>query len=278
MIELREEEFDIVLDLLQQPENIHNVFVYSVIDHKQQGKIFVNDKNNPTAGLLVNKGGCYYVFGVVTDNVFNNLLIEYLRNPSNHINFFDMYLSSDEWLELLKKSLEGNVVELKRTHYVLEEINKLVQEANIPDEFQLNQIDHELFNRYREQIDNSYSHLWGSSEKYLENTFGLCLLKNNKFASVCNTFYIGGNYIAPDIITLNEFRNKGLATIVCSFFIKRTKELGLTPYWDCDAGNEASNRLAQRLGFKKIGDVPILWWHENTEVIENYLKKFNYMT
>ena len=29
-------------------------------------------------------------------------------------------------------------------------------------------------------------------------------------------------------------------------------------------------------GFLKVGSVPILWWHENEEVIKNYLKKNNY--
>ncbi|GIN74693.1 acetyltransferase [Bacillus sp. J14TS2] len=278
MIELTENEFDMVLDLLQQPKNIHNVFVYSVIEHKQQGKIFVNNKISPSAGLVMNEGGCYYVFGDVSDNVFNDSLIEYLSDPSNHVNFFDMYLSSNEWLEFLKRSLEGNVVQLKRTHYVLEEINKMVQDVETPDGFKNKPINGELFNKYKAQIDSSYSYLWGSSDKYLKNAFGFCLLKNDEFVSVCNTFYIGGKFIAPDIITLNEYRGRGLATIVCSYFIKRSKELGLTPYWDCDAGNEASNRLAQKLGFRKVGDVPILWWHENKKVIEKYLKKFNYVT
>lgn len=278
MIELIEEEYGKIFDLVHQPDNIHNVFVYSVIEHKQQGKIFVNNRNNPTAGLVMNKGGCYYVFGDVSDDVFNESLVEYLRDPSNHTNFFDLYFSSNEWLNLLKHSLEGNVVLLKRNHYILEEVHKIVQDLEIFDGFQLKRIDDKLFNQYREQIDHSYSHLWGSSDKYLENAFGFCLLNNGEFASVCNTFYIDGKYIAPDIITLNEYRNKGLATKVCSYFIMRSKELGLTPYWDCDAGNEASNRLAQKLGFRKVGDVPILWWHENKNVIEKYLKKNNYMT
>ena len=277
MIELREDEFRNILGCLGQPDGIHNVFVYSVIDRKQQGKVFVNNRNDPTAGLVINKGGCYYVFGNVSDNAFNNDLVAYLSNPSNHANFFDLYLSSDEWLTFLKRALKGNVVELKRNHYMLEEISSKVRDVQIPKEFQLKLIDENLFNTYRDQIDKSYSHLWGSSDSYLNHAFGYCLLRNDDFVSVCNTFYIGGNFIAPDIVTMSEFRNKGLATVVCSYFIKRSFELGLTPYWDCDAGNDASNRLAQTLGFRHVGNVPILWWHENKQVIENYLKKYHYV-
>lgn len=108
--------------------------------------------------------------------------------------------------------------------------------------------------------------------------FGFCLQANDKFTSVCNTFFIGRNLVAPNIVTLKEHRGVGLATIVCTQFINKSKELGLTPYWDCDAGNEASNKLANRLGFSKIEDVPILWWHESQDVINNFLKKNNYST
>ncbi|XEC94304.1 hypothetical protein AB6A23_23800 [Paenibacillus tarimensis] len=75
MIELREDEFSKILGVLRQPDGIHNVFVYSVIDRKQQGKVFVNNRNDPTAGFVINRGGCYYVFGDVSDNAFNNDLV-----------------------------------------------------------------------------------------------------------------------------------------------------------------------------------------------------------
>ncbi|KPB06381.1 GNAT family N-acetyltransferase [Bacillus sp. CHD6a] len=277
MIELKKEEYDKLFELVKRPDSIHNVFVYSVIEQKQEGKIFVNNRTNPTSGLVVNQGGCYYVFGDVSDNVFNKLLVEFLMEPSNHANFYDMYLSSIEWLDFLKSSLEGNVVELKRTHYVLEELNSEVKEVAIPKGFELKSMDKGLFDKYKEQIDDSYAYLWESSNRYLQHAFGFCILEDGEFASVCNTFYIDSKFIAPDIITLDKFRKFGLATLVCSQFIKKSQELRLKPYWDCDAGNEASNKLAQKLGFKKLGDVPILWWHENPKVIDNYLKKNNYI-
>jgi len=86
----------------------------------------------PTAGLVINKGGCYYVFGDASYNAFNNDLVEFLSNPLNHANFFDLYLSSDEWLTLLKCELEGNVVQLNRSHYVLEDISIKFREIQIP--------------------------------------------------------------------------------------------------------------------------------------------------
>ncbi|WP_078381999.1 GNAT family N-acetyltransferase [Sutcliffiella halmapala] len=273
--EINTHQYGEVLHLIEGLEGIHNVFVYAVIEQKQQGKIFVNNLTSPTAGLVVNKGGCYYVFGEISDTQFNQPLISYLKEQSNHANFFDLYMSSKEWVSILKPALEGNVVELKRNHYILEE-NRIVHTEKIPDGFVLKNIDEYLFNKYMEQVDHSYSNLWDSAENYLNKAFGICLVNNDEFASVCNTFYIGNGYIAPDIITMDEYRELGLATIVCSTFIRKSRELDLIPYWDCDAGNDASNALAQKLGFTKLGEVPILWWHQNQDVIRNYLKKNNY--
>jgi len=58
-----------------------------------------------------------------------------------------MYLSSDEWLTLLKHALKGNVVQLNRSHYKLEEISSKVRDIQISKEFQLKSIDENLFNK-----------------------------------------------------------------------------------------------------------------------------------
>ncbi|CAG7644939.1 hypothetical protein PAECIP111802_03387 [Paenibacillus allorhizosphaerae] len=146
----------------------------------------------------------------------------------------------------------------------------------VPEGYEVIPIDSPLFNIYQDKIDTTYSLLWESDEEYLQKAFGFCLRTNGELASVCNTSFVGGGFIAPDILTLKKHRRTGLATIVCTFYVQKSRELGLTPYWNCDAGNDASNSLAQRLGFIKVCDLPILWWHENPKTIASYLKKYHY--
>ncbi|MFD0712964.1 GNAT family N-acetyltransferase [Paenibacillus sp. GCM10027626] len=277
MIQLLSDEYEAIIGLVKDNVRFHNVFVYSVLERNQPGKVFVNRKTNPTAGIIVHRGGCYYVFGDRSDAEFNASLIAFLQERSNHANFYDLYTSSAEWHNFLASALQGRVVQLTRTHYILNSSTELNEYTEIPEDLRVLPIDKQSYDDYRTKIDATYDLLWESDQEYLQKAFGISIVATDGgFASVCNTFFVGGGYIAPDIITLEKYRNKGLVSVACTHFIQRSNSLGLTPYWDCDAGNEASNRLAQRLGFSKVGDLPILWWHENEQVISNYLKKNNY--
>ncbi|UVI29294.1 GNAT family N-acetyltransferase [Paenibacillus spongiae] len=278
MDQLSPRDYHQIDGIIQDRFNCRNVFVHSVLDQNQPGTVYVNDSSHPTSGLVVHRGGCYYVFGDTADSEFNRALIDFLQNRFNHSNYFDLYVSSLDWIRLLEPALKGNVVRLTRSHYILREDAEVNRDAEIPEGYQLSAVDERLFIKYRSTMDRTYELLWGSEKAYLQHAFGFCLLAKDEFASVCNTFFVGGGLIAPDIVTLDNHRNKGLAAIVCTSFIKASRKLGLTPYWDCDAGNTASNRLANRLGFTKVGDVPILWWHENQDVIHQYLKKYHYST
>ncbi|MBB3072463.1 RimJ/RimL family protein N-acetyltransferase [Paenibacillus baekrokdamisoli] len=277
MIQLSNCDYKDIIGVVKDKFHFHNVFVYSVLELNQPGTVFVNSKTDPTAGIIMNRGGCYYVFGDLSDSNFNNSLIAFLQDRSNHANFYDLYSSSVDWHLFLESALRGEVVQLTRSHYVLDDYDQSNCNTELPAGFQISKIDKKYYNDYRTQIDNTYDLLWESDDDYLQNAFGFSIIgSNGEFASVCNTFFIGGGFIAPDILTLEKYRNMGLASIVCTHFIQRSRSLGLKPYWDCDAGNEASNRLVKRLGFVKVGDLPILWWHENKDVISNYLKKNNY--
>ena len=279
MIKLEINEYHKIKPLIAHQDNeFIFVFVHSVIDGNQSGKIFVNHIENPTAGLIASSGGKYYLFGKEDDPIFNRGLLDFLANTDHHSNFYDLYCSSDTWIDLVKKRLDENVVELSRSHYILRKnaISNVDKHLNTPEDFRLRRMDEELYERYKNEIDDSYALLWESPDKYLDTTFGYCYMKGNDFVSVCNTFYIGGGYIEPDIITLSDYRNQGMAYAVCQTFIEHSVQQNLIPYWDCDAGNEASNKLVTKLGFDKVGDLSILWWHESKEVIKQYLSKYNY--
>lgn len=277
MIELKTNEYYKIDPLIAHKENeFIFVFVQSVIDNNQPGKIFINNSDNPTAGLVASRGGKYYLFGNEEDQAFNSLLLDFLANPDNHANFYDLYFSSNTWLSIIKAPLNDNVVELSRSHYILSNTTIIDNHATQSGEFLLKSINDKLYDRYVYEVDDSYSLLWDSSNAYLERAFGYCFLSESGFVSACNTFYIGGGYIEPDIITLSDYRKQGLAFALCQEFIKHSRQSKLIPYWDCDSGNNASNLLAIKLGFNKVGEVPILWWHENKQVISNYLLKYNY--
>lgn len=280
MIQLAVSEYTRILPYISSEENNGRfifVFVYSVIEQLQLGGIYVNDRQAPTAGLVVSRGGKYYVFGTLADQNFNQSLVEFLLDERNHCQFYDLYASSSSWMTYLSAALKEQVVPLSRTHYTYME--GAIPNASVDLEYNLalTDIDSYIYNKYQQEVDASYKQLWNSAEDYLHTAFGYCFMANDQIVSTCHTFYIGGGYIEPDIRTHSDYRQRGYALRLCQHFIKTSVERGLIPYWDCDAGNQASNALALRLGLSRVGDVPILWWHEDKEIIQRYLIKYGYI-
>jgi len=57
------------------------------------------------------------------------------------------------------------------------------------------------------------------------------------------------------INTLPDYRGKGYATIACQGSINEILKSGKIPQWSTDVTNIASQKLAEKLGFVKLGDV-----------------------
>lgn len=277
MIEIQPNEYHHIKTIIDHMNKTLFIFVHAVLDGIQPGKILVNDYDHPTAGLVISRGGKYYLFGDEGDTTFNQALLDFLEEPNNHAHFYDLYASSERWLSLVKTRLNENVVDLQRTIYLWNDAATAPEDLSIQTiSYEIRSVDEQLFDMYVKEVDKSYSLLWGSASEYVNQAFGYCVTNDSGIVSACNTFYMGGGYIEPDIITLPDYRRQGLAYALCQQFMKKSRERDIVPYWDCDSGNVNSNQLALKLGLKKAHEVPILWWHENKEVIARYLKKYNY--
>lgn len=57
------------------------------------------------------------------------------------------------------------------------------------------------------------------------------------------------------INTLKEYRGRGYASMVCGSCIRELICRHRTPLWSAEAGNQASRRLAEKLGFEKFAEV-----------------------
>lgn len=100
MYELSLGQYSKVLPLL---EGIGNKAVYSlsVIEQVQRGRVFVNDAHKPTAVFITSSGGFYCLAGQENNEHFNNSVIGFMNDQSNHNGFFALGIFSERWdLEL----------------------------------------------------------------------------------------------------------------------------------------------------------------------------------
>lgn len=278
MIELRKEDYQIVTHLLARSGQPH-VFAYSVVDQIQSGKVYVDRVSAPACCLILSDSGKYLVVGSETDSLFTQSVVTFLGNPELHKGHYDLYVSDPHLLDYIRTSLYGRAVQLTRTRYELDDEGSLASRSDslADPTYRLTEMDAALYTKYQTAIDASYKLLWRSPENFLSNGFGYCVTVEGEIASACNTYYRGAQYAEIDIMTLNPYRNQGLAQVACSAYIDRCRQDGLTPVWDCDAGNAPSNRLAAKIGFKPIASYDMLWWHADPKVMESYLKSYKYI-
>lgn len=274
---LEENQYSKIIELFDYA-SYESVFAYGVVEKNIPGRIYVDDAENPQSALICSNCGKYLVIGDETNNIFNNAVVEFLMDKSNHIIFYDLYVSSEEWIEVLSRLLNGQAVVLRFCVYYYENKNITGTIDNIPlaDGFDLKQIGENLFEQIANEFNPPYRKHFGSTETFCSKNFGFCITKKDEVVCVGASTYTGNGYAEIDIETRGDFYRQGLAFTVCKEFIKYCSENNLKAMWICNNGNKPSIQLADKLGFTKSKEIEMLWWHENKGVMASYLNKFSY--
>lgn len=251
------------------PKN--NILCCSIINHTQDGMIYVDNTDYPQSFLLRNNAGTYYVSGNLHNKQFVDDLIKYLKTVENHNVYYDLYASSREWIDYIGKELSGNVVRLGRVNFEYNENFNFINtnRIDLPESYHLLEMDENLYEKYIAEIDKSYAMIFSSSHDFLTSSFGYCIIHENAFISACSAYHISENLTEVDVWTNSNYRNKGYATIVVSAFVNHCKEKGLKALWNADSGNAVSIHLAEKCGFEKTFEEQELWWHQDKWQIEH---------
>jgi len=90
---------------------------------------------------------------------------------------------------------------------------------------------------------------WRSGRDLLANGVGVCAVRDGRVVSLCYSACVAGGEAEIDIVTLPEYRNRGLGRRVADRFLSECVTRQIRPSWDCFTANRASMNLARRLGF-----------------------------
>ena len=89
----------------------------------------------------------------------------------------------------------------------------------------------------------------GSVDAFLEHGLGLCLMRDDEVLAEAYAPFIGRGVAEVGVVTAEAHRGRGLAAIAIAWLTRPLADRGLAMYWSCDADNEASVRVAAKLGF-----------------------------
>jgi len=113
----------------------------------------------------------------------------------------------------------------------------------------------ENFCMIRDEVESTL----GSFEKFLEKGFGYALVFETHVCGFCTAEYLSAGECAIGIEVLNEYQQQGFASQMTASFLQECARRGLTPYWECWKNNIPSVKTAERTGFEKQAEYPVVF-------------------
>lgn len=252
-MQLTPEQFHIVKHLLNKG-NSHLPLLEAVLQGDLQGRIFVDDVRSIRSALIISRLDWVYFIGSNDCSDFKREAIAILNQKSsgNYIWFG----ASDDWRELVKTAVSENVQDFPRFQYRFsEEVFRKTPWSASVDILPVNEssLDTVLLKYYR---DASF---WDSNSHFFNKGFGFFIRDGGEIVSAIMSASVTETEAEIDIHTDESHRRKGYAEMLSRAFIDACLSKGLLPKWDCYSGNIPSIALAEKLGFIKDKQYPLIF-------------------
>jgi GNAT superfamily N-acetyltransferase len=186
--------------------------------------------------------------------------------------------SSFEWMQSYPSDWENKLNELFGVLLIRSDKNDLKQEKGIielntrvnfkfdkttyltkifakdnPD-IEIVNTNRQMFREMRGTVIPKY--FWDNEDDFFKNGMAYSLLYKGELASMAFASYKFDNQFELGIETHPEFRGKGFAEIVCSSLIDYCIANNYEPVWACRKENIGSYKLALKLGFHPLLELP----------------------
>lgn len=225
-------------------------FIDSFFEGRQEGRIFVDDPQNPTAALLCRTFE-YYVAG----NVDALALRQFIKDAPAEVGVFQHLYGyapvGEAWEKALLADYEGQLEVIERIGFKYHKPAVDDWRHALPPGAEVRRIDRALAERIDTELDQLIGLFWNGYQPFTRGGFGFCTLIDGAIASVAYAISVSAKYANIGVETAEPFRKQGLATLTCSAFIEHCLEQGLRPTWDTDAVNAGSLATARKLGFQE---------------------------
>lgn len=259
--ELKKSDFYKCKDLLYEQGQIE---ARAVVEGGKPGRVFVDDVNSPTSGLiwLGNNDGFIFI-GNESNEGYNSQLDQFIDSvivPEARkvgLTWFEGIGNHSKWDETIKKVFKDrNLGSWNQRVYTLrKEDYKGTYELTSEEEYKIVKMSEALSDNSIKNSEFLYSKIeefWPSSEAFLNEGVGYCVVYENEIVSVCFSGFVVDNVHCIDIETLKEHQGKKLAQKVACTFVEDCLTNNLVPYWDCMESNKPSIAVAEKIGFRNV--------------------------
>ncbi|WP_374509897.1 GNAT family N-acetyltransferase [Niveibacterium sp.] len=265
---LKPAQFAALLPMLQQVP-INHLFARSVLEHKVDGRVWVHRDASGAPALVwaAHPYGMSLLFGDAAQ-ASPAALQTMLRERATR--------SDDEWLQCGPPPLADALVAalglspapssaapggdapqlFTRTNFRFDAARYPQARARFRARHPVVEIDAALF----ERIDFSVAprRFWRDAAQFQREGTGYCSIASGQVAACAFASFVFDDQLEIGIETHPDHRHQGHALTAAIALIDHCLQTGLTPVWSCRKQNAGSWRLAQRLGFVPIADLPYL--------------------
>lgn len=252
-MQLTPEQFHMTGHLLND-ENSHLPLLASVLQRDLQGRIFVDDLHRIRSALIISRLDWVYFIGSNDCGDFKHEVIEILnlKSSGNYIWFG----ASDDWREIVKATVSKNVQDFPRFQNTFdEEVFRKTTYSPSADILPINEasLDTVLLKYYQD------ANFWDSPSNFLSKGVGFYIQDRGEIVSAIMSASVTETEMEIDIHTDESHRRKGYAEMLSRAFINACLSKGLLPKWDCYSGNMPSMALAEKLGFFREKQYPLIF-------------------
>lgn len=165
--------------------------------------------------------------------------------------------STQEWMRLVEGSSAKRIVRYSFSNEGLDRSRLESIAQSLPPDLELRRFDEEA-------IRQAASHRWSvalvenfrSPEHFLETGVAFGAFDHGELVAGASSFARYDATVEIEVDTESSYRRRGLAAATAANLILHCLDHALAPHWD--AANEASRRLAERLGFTLERDYEVL--------------------
>lgn len=239
----------------------------AVIKGVNPGRVFVDDIDSPTSGLiwLGNNDGFIFIgdeknegFNKELNNFIDKIIIPEAINVG--LNWFEGIGNHRKWNTTIKKVFKSrNLGSWNQRVYTLQKDDyKCNYDLAIEQGYKVVKICETLFENNDYSIKNiEFLHskileFWSSSETFFSEGIGYCVIYKDEIVSICFSGFVVGNVHCIDIETLEGHQGKKLAQKIALSFVKDCLDNNIVPYWDCMESNKPSIAIAENIGFRNV--------------------------
>lgn len=225
----------------------------AALDSDFPARIFTDHAENPTWAVLQERAfGTLYLAGNFPERQLT-AIIEHTLQDSDEV-LFGYWPWQEEAFQPLFPPLQykGTVLDFSNRDVMVD----LAPFITLPANFRIQSVDAALFERSADADFNRSLYGMDAAQRLL----GFYVMEGDTIAAEAFASPPLENVVEVGMQTVGTYRQRGLATAVCAHLIYTCEARGWRTYWNCNAANTPSVRIARKLGYRRESPYSLMGW------------------